>query len=77
MKYIDIQIEDTQLAELGIEQPAVYATLRFNEAHLVGYWTNSNGDTITFYLGPQSFICENNAENRDVLISALLWKRDL
>jgi len=63
MKEVQIQLENTKLAELGLGSEITYAPLRFNEAHFIGYWINSDGDTITFYLGSQSFLCANTQKN--------------
>lgn len=72
MRKVNIQLENCQLAELGIDQTPTYTELRFNEAHFIGYWISiENEDTITFYLGPQSFICKNSQKNIQLFESIL------
>jgi len=71
MKQVEIAIVNTELAEMNIPQEDVYKPLRFNENYLLGYWISGEGETITFYLGAQSFICKNNIYNRDLFDSIL------
>ena len=72
MKEIDIEIENKQFAEMGIEQKAIYATLHFNPSKFIGYWIDSENETITFYLETQSFICAATQRNINILESILL-----
>lgn len=64
MKEVQIQLENGKLIDLGLESEVTYAPLRFNESHFVGYWINSDDNTIIFYLtGGKPFLCANNSEN--------------
>lgn len=71
MKEVQIQLENTKLADFGLGSEVTYAPLRFNESHFIGYWINSDGDTITFYLGYQSFLCANTTYNVFIFESIL------
>ena len=72
MRKINVQLENCKLADLGIDQTPTYTELRFNEAHFVGYWLSiENEDIITFYLGPQSFICKKSQKNIQLFESIL------
>ena len=64
MKEVKIEIENTELAELGVDQPIMYTTLRFCEAHFLGYFVQITDPTvISFYLGSQVFVCKNTVYN--------------
>ena len=71
MKEIKIEIVNTQLEEMGINQDATYTPLRFSESHFIGYWISNEGETLTFYLGMQSFICRNCQKNIELFESIL------
>lgn len=65
MKQIYIEIENTKMAEMGIDQEPVYKPLIFNEKQLVGYWISS--DNIIVYIGVQTFLCKICQKNIDLL----------
>lgn len=69
MKQINIEIENTKLAELGIDQETEYRPLRFNERHLIGYWISK--DAIIVYIGTEQFLCKICQKNIDLLDSIL------
>jgi hypothetical protein len=71
MKEVKIEIVNTQLEDLGVDQPTTYTPLWFNESHFIGYWISNEGETLTFYLGPQAFICRNCQKNIDLFNSIL------
>lgn len=71
MREVKIQVENTQLIELGLKSDITYTRLRFNEDQFIGYWKDSAGDTISFYIGSQCFICNNCQENIDIFESIL------
>ena len=71
MAEVKIEIESIKLADLGIEQPTRYTPLRFVETKFIGYWINSDNDTIIFYLGAQTFLCRNCKKNIDIFESII------
>ena len=71
MRSVYIEIENIELAELEIDQPVTYALLKFAQSQLTGYWVNKRYNTITFYLGAQTFICANNEKNLELFESIL------
>lgn len=71
MKEVRIAIINTQLEELGVDQEDTYVPLRFKESHFIGYWISNEGETLTFYLGMQSFICRNCPKNIELFESIL------
>jgi hypothetical protein len=71
MKEVKIEIVDTGLEDMGVEQPTRYASLRFNESHFIGYWIPDHRETISFYLGSQSFVCKNTQYNVELFESIL------
>lgn len=71
MRMIDIEIEDTKLADLGIEQEKTYTNFWFDESKLSGFWFGCDGESIHFYLGSLSFLCENNEKNIKLLKSII------
>lgn len=73
MKEIDIQIENTELSNLGIDQEDSYTTLYFNESQFIGYWISNTGSSLTFYIGSQCFICDNSKRNKSLFDSILLY----
>jgi hypothetical protein len=73
MVQVKIEIVNTKLEEMDIEQPVRYATLRFNESHFIGYWVSNEGANLTFYLGCQSFLCKN-CELNIALFESILKK---
>lgn len=60
---VNIEIENTRLAKLGIDQPVEYRPLNFNSDHFVGYWINERAEStdkyIIFYVGTQTFNCKH------------------
>jgi len=72
MKEVKIQVENTSLSELTGGEPEMwYTPLRFNESHFLGYWVSNKGETLSFYLGCQSFLCKNTAYNIELFESIL------
>ena len=71
MKEIQIAIVNTQLADLGVDQEDTYVPLRFKESQFIGYWISNEGESLTFYLGTQSFICKNSRKNVELFESIL------
>ena len=63
MKSVKIEIVNTKLDDLGIDQEPIYVPFRFNEKLLVGYWVDSKFDVIAFYIGSCSFICKHTTAN--------------
>lgn len=58
-----IEIENSQLQKMGVEQDGKYAPFIFNPDKFVGYWISEEENEITFYLDSMSFICELNSKN--------------
>ena len=75
MKEVRIEIERTDLAEMGVEQPIRYEPLRFKESAFIGYWISKNAVTnvenIIFYLGAQTFMCKYCQKNINIFESIL------
>ena len=75
MKEVNIEIEQIELRELGVEQPDQYARLRFNESAFIGYWITVNAETkeekIIFYVGNQTFLCKKTLYNIELFDSIL------
>jgi hypothetical protein len=71
MKEVRIELMNTDLEEMGIDQPSKYTPLKFNESHFIGYWISSEGATLTFYVGAQTFMCRNCQKNIDLFESIL------
>jgi hypothetical protein len=75
MKEVYIEIENKQLAELGVDQPAKYKAFRFNESHFLGYWISHDiercEDIIVFYVGAQTFNCKCSQRNITLFESIL------
>jgi hypothetical protein len=71
MKEVQIAIVNTQMANLGIEQEDTFVPLRFKESQFIGYWMSDKGESLTFYLGPQSFVCQNTQKNVELFESIL------
>ena len=75
MRKVRIEIENAQLAELGVPQPLKYSVLHFNELQFIGYWISTNEvtfeKTIIFYIGSQTFNCEYNDHNLGLFTSIL------
>jgi hypothetical protein len=71
MKEVKIQIENAQLADLGLEPEMRYTPFRFNENLFIGYWISNNDTTISFYIGDQCFLCRNCQKNIDIFESIL------
>ena len=75
MRKVRIEIENIQLAEMGVDQPIKYAVLNFNDSQFVGYWISINEvtfeKTIIFYIGSQTFNCEYNDHNLGLFTSIL------
>jgi hypothetical protein len=75
MKEVRIEIENTKLAELGVEQPIKYAPFRFNESQFIGYWVSENEETgiktIIFYTNGQTFNCKYCEKNINIFESIL------
>lgn len=71
MKEIKIQIENTQLIELGLESDIRYTPFRFNEEQFIGYWISKDNTELTFYIGSQCFMCKNCQKNIDIFESIL------
>lgn len=67
MAAIKIQIVNTQLQDMGIEAGTEYTLFKFPDRLFGGYWVNSLDSEITFYVGDNSYICENNKYNKDIL----------
>lgn len=68
---VKIEIENTKLAELGIDQPIEYRELYFNSDHFVGYWVSDKN--IVFYVGTQTFnckLCELNVDKFEAILNA-------
>lgn len=75
MKEVRIEIENTDLRELGVDQPEQYAPFRFKESHFNGYWITKNDETqiekIIFYVGGITFMCKYCKKNIDIFESIL------
>jgi hypothetical protein len=71
MTEIKIEIINTQLEELGVDQSATYIPFRFKDSAFVGYWTDSESQNITFYVGYCSFVCRNTKRNLEIFESLL------
>jgi hypothetical protein len=71
MTEIKIEVMNTQLEELGLDQSPTYIPFRFKDSAFVGYWTDSLSQNITFYVGDGSFVCRNNKKNIDIFESLL------
>jgi hypothetical protein len=71
MKEVRIAIVNTELAELGIDQEDTYVPLRFKESQFIGYWVSNEGESLTFYIGPQSFQCKNTKYNVELFESLM------
>jgi len=69
---VQIETEDIKLADMGIDQPAKFKTLRFKEWYFVGYWVSD--EAIVFYVGSQTFTCEVTKHNIDLFESILSAK---
>jgi hypothetical protein len=67
MKEVLIEIEDIELANLGVKQEKRYELFRFKESQFIGYWFSSDKDTgermIVFYVGSQTFNCKAIKQN--------------
>ena len=67
MKEVKIQVYNSHLEDdLGIEQETRYVPLRFNESHFIGYWISNQGETLSFYIGSECFLCKNCQKNIDL-----------
>jgi hypothetical protein len=66
MAEIQIQIVDSKLQEMEIEQEPTYATLYFAEHLFAAYWRCSDLKTITFYVGGTSYLCRNTPKNVEI-----------
>jgi len=71
MKEVKIEIVNTELQDLGVDQESTYTPLRFAESHFIGYWISNEGESLTFYLGVQSFLCRNCQKNIEIFESIL------
>lgn len=71
MREVKIQIENTELADLGLAPEIRYVPFRFNENQFIGYWGSNNGTTLSFYVGAQSFLCRNCQKNIELFESIL------
>jgi hypothetical protein len=76
MKQVNIEIEDKELAELGVDQEVRYAPFRFNDSQFIGYWISHYTDetklpVIFFYVGSQTFNCRATQKNIDIFESIL------
>ena len=60
MTEIKIEVINTQLEDLGVDQSPSYIPFRFRESQFIGYWVDSLAQNITFYIGGASFVCRNN-----------------
>jgi hypothetical protein len=69
MKEIQIQIERSDLKELGIDQEASYIPLRFKESAFYGYFCGE--ELITVYIGSESFLCLKAKKNIELFDSLL------
>jgi len=63
MAEVKIEVVNTDLEEMGVDQNPSYIPFRFNGSHFIGYWVDTTGATITFYVGDTSFVCRNNPKN--------------
>jgi len=66
MTEIKIEIVNTQLDDMGIEQAPTYIPFRFRDSAFVGYWTDTLAQNITFYVGDNSFVCRNTKRNLEI-----------
>ena len=72
MKEVKIQVENTTLSDLIDSEPEMwYTPLKFNESHFIGYWVSNKGETLSFYLSSQCFLCKNCQKNIDIFESIL------
>ena len=69
MKEVRIEIEDTELANLGVDQEVRYTPYRFPESKFSGYWISEKDNHIVFYVGTQTFNCKNIQKNIDIFES--------
>jgi len=69
MKEIFIQIERTDLKELGIDQEPGYIPLRFKDSAFYGYFLGE--ELITVYIGAESFLCDKTKKNIELFDSLL------
>lgn len=60
---IYIEIENSQLQEMGVEQEGKYAPFVFDPALFVGYWISEEDDKITFYVDSLQFLCKYSTKN--------------
>jgi hypothetical protein len=76
MAQVNIEIENIHLAEMGVDQPILYAPFHFKESAFAGYWISKNQatgvETIIFYVGSQTFNCKNIKYNVELFESILL-----
>ena len=68
---INILIVRTDLEGLGIDQEGIYLPLYFPKSSFHGYWLDSESKQITFYVGPETFICRNCQKNIELFNSML------
>ena len=58
-----IEIENSQLQKMGVEQEAKYAPFVFNPDKFIGYWPSEEDDKITFYVDSLQFLCKYTSKN--------------
>jgi hypothetical protein len=69
MKEIMIQIERSDLADMGIKQQPEYIPLKFRESALNAYFIGE--DALTVYIGADSFLCQKTKKNIELFDSLL------
>ena len=68
---INILIVRSDLDNLGVDQEGTYLPLYFPESSFHGFWLDSSSEQITFYVGPETFICRNCKKNIDLFNSMI------